>query len=372
MTPPTSTLGALLTTPISQVGLPPPSSGTFVESSSGSSASIISTVAPPTTVSNSGESGVNASTGISVASEEDEGVASQTVTLAPGPAATWGHHVLASAMQGPLMETPQLETITLDSLQTTQVLNLLSGQVEGGVLNQEPGAAPIIILQADEQLTLQEVTSIDGGNLIGENTQYLMPLGGTAAQDVVLLTNIDQSQFVSTEGDTSTEPLVISLDSLISQQGTVNTPSDMGQGGSANNQNIVIQTLTDNSAQPTRLVNQPIETVAGQSQESCEPGKGTCTEQSSSPHLLQVKMDDGSLRNVCMKHVKAVSVSNATLLKGAPQGTDSNAAPPAVAELSAGKKLFKCELCSATFDRMGNYTRHTMIHTVHTKVSGLA
>ncbi|CAH1784730.1 unnamed protein product [Owenia fusiformis] len=30
-------------------------------------------------------------------------------------------------------------------------------------------------------------------------------------------------------------------------------------------------------------------------------------------------------------------------------------------------KCFKCELCSATFDRMGNYTRHRMVHTVYVK-----
>ena len=32
------------------------------------------------------------------------------------------------------------------------------------------------------------------------------------------------------------------------------------------------------------------------------------------------------------------------------------------------EKPFQCDLCSATFSRLGNYTRHRMIHTIHIKV----
>ena len=37
-------------------------------------------------------------------------------------------------------------------------------------------------------------------------------------------------------------------------------------------------------------------------------------------------------------------------------------------EQVAVHKVYACELCSATFNRHANYTRHKMIHSVHPKV----
>ncbi|KAH9362935.1 hypothetical protein HPB48_014283 [Haemaphysalis longicornis] len=88
-----------------------------------------------------------------------------------------------------------------------------------------------------------------------------------------------------------------------------------------------------------------------------------------SPVKFQILHEDGTT-------IKEVSINAICKLEGTnPVNKDAGAgeSPGSLKKTpeSAPKnsRPFQCEMCSATFNRLGNYTRHQKIHTVRTKVS---
>ncbi|XP_064483776.1 zinc finger protein Gfi-1b-like isoform X2 [Ornithodoros turicata] len=86
-----------------------------------------------------------------------------------------------------------------------------------------------------------------------------------------------------------------------------------------------------------------------------------------SPVKFQVLHEDGTT-------IKEVSINAICKLEGAsplgrqqPSSKAMVEAPVRKSDTPKASRPFRCEMCSATFNRLGNYTRHQKIHTVRTK-----
>ncbi|XP_070387243.1 uncharacterized protein [Dermacentor albipictus] len=90
--------------------------------------------------------------------------------------------------------------------------------------------------------------------------------------------------------------------------------------------------------------------------------------QLSSRRLSQILHEDGTT-------IKEVSINAICKLEGTnPTNKDNSGAGESPGSLKKtpesppkNSRPFQCEMCSATFNRLGNYTRHQKIHTVRTK-----
>ncbi|XP_023232569.1 oocyte zinc finger protein XlCOF29-like [Centruroides sculpturatus] len=105
--------------------------------------------------------------------------------------------------------------------------------------------------------------------------------------------------------------------------------------------------------------------------ESVVLGNITLLPQTSPSIKFQVLQEDGSMKCVSVDPVFQEESQAGVTLNGNTDESGTSENTTLLAEVVSPNienvRPFKCELCSATFNRLGNYTRHKKIHTVPTK-----
>ncbi|XP_067131985.1 uncharacterized protein [Centruroides vittatus] len=105
--------------------------------------------------------------------------------------------------------------------------------------------------------------------------------------------------------------------------------------------------------------------------ESVVLGNITLLPQASPSIKFQVLQEDGSMKCVSVDPVFQEESQAGVTLNGNTDESGTSENTTLLAEVVSPNienvRPFKCELCSATFNRLGNYTRHKKIHTVPTK-----